>query len=689
MTSLQETARRISRGPSLQNTPLTSPLSSAKMPGRTRQCHGCHGPCDDSHRGYPTGADRCTLAHDDRCEGGIAEGFDRLDHKWRGCPIGYVSIEDDFSDDDFQENTVSTNTGVLGASSLVNGLAGISLTYRKVATNEIPPDVVTSTSTVSTSSVSSMLTTSSNPSTATSTSVTASGLGSTMFTGVGETVLDQVSAARQRLLALRQQREGLEALAELQREEELEAAETRRLQDQLNLNQKPARPRVGEAASRLRARNQPSDQNTDNYGFYNGLTLPGIRKVPGLAPVVETKIEQIRTEVPSLSRRPDASLGCLRKQPSGVPLGGPRRQLGSKARSVSSARQQNQNVFDNVGFQPSFVQDLIVIDDADPRSTHQPVQPTVNRVDLLTEDPETDPSDEEEVGKQMKLVYRRDQNGFKYRAWEAVEIKHHQVVYEWVTDERTGRQYKQPVHGQGSSQSRSAVTHHPRKHERTPTFVSLSNSEKEGKIEKKSTIIDWARKCPVLWAEKVNFDSMNAIVWLWGYLSEILAEKSSTEGPMEAGVLDAKLQHALCVLEVCASHSEKTDFDTHGWRVAKLYAHKVQAQLERGLVDWLDFAEFKANPHPSELIAAKHELEQKLRVKKKTGEELRQRGGDRPLCTTWNSSKVEGRCDWQVRNPDKGRCNRRHDCSYCTEKGHGSTNHQRSFCARRIAAGDS
>ena len=55
------------------NTPLNSPLPSAKMAvqGRTRQCHGCHGPCDDSHRGYPTGADRCTLEHDDRCEGGI------------------------------------------------------------------------------------------------------------------------------------------------------------------------------------------------------------------------------------------------------------------------------------------------------------------------------------------------------------------------------------------------------------------------------------------------------------------------------------------------------------------------------------------------------------------------------------------------------------------------------------------
>ena len=104
-------------------------------------------------------------------------------------------------------------------------------------------------------------------------------------------------------------------------------------------------------------------------------------------------------------------------------------------------------------------------------------------------------------------------------------------------------------------------------------------------------------------------------------------------------------------------------------------------------MSWSDFAEFKANPHPSELIAAKQELEQKLRVKKKAGDDGTVRR-EKPLCTTWNSSKVEGKCDWQVRNPEKGKCNRRHDCSYCLEKGHGTAYHQRSFCAKRISAGE-
>ena len=155
----------------------------------------------------------------------------------------------------------------------------------------------------------------------------------------------------------------------------------------------------------------------------------------------------------------------------------------------------------------------------------------------------------------------------------------------------------------------------------------------------------------------------------------------------------AKLQHALCVLEVCASHSDKTDFNTHGWKIAKLYAQKVQAQLDRGLVCWSDFAEIKANPHTSELIAAKQELEQELEQKKAkkaaAGDIISDcRRGNKLLCGTWNSSKVEGKCDWQVRNPDKGKCNRRHDYSYCIEKGHGTAHHQKCFCGKRIAAGD-
>ena len=151
------------------------------------------------------------------------------------------------------------------------------------------------------------------------------------------------------------------------------------------MSRKPVRPRVGDAAARLRVRNQPAENDNKDYGFYNGLTIPQIRKVPGLASVVEDRVEQVRSEVPSLGRRPNA------------PLGGPQQQLCSRSRSCGSVRQRTNN-------KHSYVNDLVVLDESVPLS--KPVRQTGRNVDLLTGDPETDPSDEEEMGQQMRLVYR-------------------------------------------------------------------------------------------------------------------------------------------------------------------------------------------------------------------------------------------------------------------------------------------
>ena len=694
------------------------------MSGRTRQCHGCHGPCDASHKGYPVGADRCPLEHTDACEGGIRDGFDRLEQKWRGCPRGYVMVEDDFSDSELYGNEVGEIEKINGRTSLGNGVASLDLGTSPNLLGGLPPvstSAVTSTKVFSLSIPERTTSAITCSGTATNTAVTGSRSGLSMSAVEGDPVSDQVTAARSRLQAMKKAREELEVLAELQRAEQLEAVQTQQLQEELQLRGRGCRPKVGEAVARLRARNQNTEQQLVENAFYDGLTMPQIRKVSGLATVVDDGIDQVRTDIPSLARRPSAMLGGPQQQAGagsfgGPPqqtgrnlagnrnLGGPHQTIGSRARSAG-LKQRSQDVFDPVRVRKpqhsqSYVQDLIVMDENVklPYSI-QPagsVQVKRGKVDLLSGDPLTDPSDEEEDEYKMKLVYRRDQHGQKYRTWEPVQEESPQVVYEWVSDARTGREYKRQVQvDRSSSTSNTRVRSSHQQLERTPTFVSISKPEKEGKSETVPNIVDWARKCPVLWAEKVSHESMNVVVWIWGYLSEILSSQSGGAPSMEPGVLEAKLQHALCVLEVCATHSEKTDFDHHGWKIARLYARKVQAQLDRGLVKWSDFTEFKSNPHPSELIAAKQELaglENNVK-KKKAFEEVKEgsrgRQADRALCTTWNSSKVEGKCDWQANNPDKGRCNRRHDCSYCAEKGYGKFFHQKTFCGKRIAAGDS
>ena len=56
-------------------------------------------------------------------------------------------------------------------------------------------------------------------------------------------------------------------------------------------------------------------------------------------------------------------------------------------------------------------------------------------------------------------------------------------------------------------------------------------------------------------------------------------------------------------------------------------------------------------------------------------------------CNTWNSSSTEGKCEFEVQYEGRS-CSRRHECSWCKEKGKKSLGHQRSFCRQRLAAGE-
>ena len=93
-----------------------------------------------------------------------------------------------------------------------------------------------------------------------------------------------------------------------------------------------------------------------------------------------------------------------------------------------------------------------------------------------------------------------------------------------------------------------------------------------------------------------------------------------------------------------------------------------------------------------ELMAAEKELVPKVNKKQKEEGTGRPRPNDdsqvrkRP-CTTWNTSTVEGKCEYEAHN-DGRTCSRKHECSWCKDKGKTSLSHQRSFCRQRIAAGE-
>ena len=227
------------------------------------------------------------------------------------------------------------------------------------------------------------------------------------------------------------------------------------------------------------------------------------------------------------------------------------------------------------------------------------------------------------------------------------------------------------------------------RNERMPAFV-VPVEEKQGKSST-PIIVQYARSCPVAWTSKVTSDKLNMGLWCWGYVAELLASRTGQTQSLQPGELETKLQHFLNLLEMALQPSNPAEFDSHSWRVARLYAEKVQQKIDRGET-WFNFeARYGADSQPHELMAAKEEVKPARKLKDPMKEDPKVKSkddkkGTKRSCTTWNTSSVEGKCDYEV-NSDRS-CDRRHECSWCKEKGKWSLHHQRSFCRQRIAANE-
>ena len=447
----------------------------------------------------------------------------------------------------------------------------------------------------------------------------------------------------------------------------------------------------------------------DFNSYYTGPTIKDIRKVKGLKKNVTYQIEDIRSDIPSLGRRPSADTGHQT---------GARSKHSNSKSSVQPTAVKPRSKLDREfeefqEFKAWKERHTATASESDSDAT--PPRPKVS-IDMVT-----DPSSSEEESQPVILVYRRDKHGKKYRNWEPYLTKQESTTshkYTWVTDPVTGREYKEKVSAKPAEQRQTqpqvskssskyldhrTVSETPstgyKKGVRSPAHDSHVNQDRvpgiipldsrEGKPdEKKATTIDWIRNCPVNYAEKIKLDETNLPLWVWGYLSEILAARTGLSPDMPRGELEARIQHLLCVLQVVLVHSEKSDFMNKGWTIASIYAKRVQQKLDRGLESWRDFGRFGHDPHPSEMFAAKTEADKKAPTRKRKEDEKPPSKDKRPECMSWNNSEVEGKCKYLVDNPSATRCTRRHDCSYCMEKGHGTLMHQRRFCRRRRDAGD-
>ena len=663
---------------------------------RARVCHGCHSPIDEGHQGYPSGAEKCPLDHWEDCAGGIPR--DNTD--WRPCPCSSASEGSGIgsgNDSDLLERTVAEPEvqGVgLGAAVTEEVLLAESVP----AGNEEKSEKIIGLDSSDTDDEENALAKLEDA-----------------YALLHEQKIKQDKEKTERV-----KRERRERIAFLKSENgKLSSAMggdiggtkrkvTSKLPQIKPAVTKPLKTKPGHASSNKDVldkhdvgagawgpafqdhlnRNQlNSAQYTPGEDrIYSGLDINEIRKIPEMRAEVDGLINLIKSKVPSLDCRPSHVPGQKLPPP----------QHGSEHAEIIEDFVFHRQP-DGTLAKVRVVSDLVEATSEPQHKSH-------------VDDLET--SSDEDCDMVPKTGYRfrwmRDSDGEKYNVEEKIPEKpSSRKVYQYVRD-ASGRSYKRLVPVKSKPIAVSSTTT-PRyidhrsttanldvrsvESERRPGFISVSTGptveEKQGKGNTPD-IVQYARDCPVSWTSKVTSEKINLALWSWSYIAHLLASRTGQAPSLGQGELEARMQHFLNVLEIALQPSSSSEFEGHSWRIARLYAEKIQNKVDRG-ENWIKFDEkYGRDSQPSELMAAREEIGPKLQVRKVKGKEEEKKElpkGPRRLCTTWNTSTVEGKCDWEVQNEGKA-CDRRHDCTWCKEKGKRSLFHQRTFCRQRLASGE-
>ena len=655
---------------STSTSPSPQPVDSLLFPNKmTRICHGCHAPIDDDHKDYPTGWQKCPLDHWSGCLGGVVEGKAANGSEWRGCPQDYVHVEavTDGSDEELDNGLNKEDISIINGDEANGAGAG--------ALDKDQTDVVTNLEIVE----------------------------EIAKKGLGEELVDEARLILQyeeanKLLKQQAATRAKEGAAAQGRKLEMLKAENLRLSQAMggdiggakvrkvphpkDLKLGVSRNPVQEHLSRRDHR--ASEFRPEDDSLYTGINMKGIRKIPVLQTQVDKLVGKVQSRAPSLDRRP-SFIGV---------------------RDSSLAPQHTEVA-------PEFVyrecEDGTMRKVRTPQSRDLLPVPRPGQIDGLDTSSDEDCDVEPQPGNVFK--WWRDENGEKYFTEEKqVRQQQQEMVYRYVKDEATGRSYKRlvlkddpdrelvsqwvidpetglkvkmlvpsqlgstkPKIGQQSSShlvrftsspgSRSqagdgfttplplSVRRRSSQHSSTtfpPRNLSDLKDDKQGKMP---TIIQFARNCPVSWTSKITSDKLNMGLWCWSYMAELLATRTGQADPLPSGELEARMQHFLNVLEVALQPSAPTDFDNHGWKVARLYAEKVQHKVERGDT-WLSFEQrYGSDSQPHELMAAEKELAPKgpKVPKQPKDEEVKIKDGEKKkTCTTWNSSSTEGKCEFEV-----------------------------------------
>ena len=195
---------------------------------------------------------------------------------------------------------------------------------------------------------------------------------------------------------------------------------------------------------------------------------------------------------------------------------------------------------------------------------------------------------------------------------------------------------------------------------------------------------EFSRYCQVDYSEKVKTDNANLVMFMFGYINQILASRQGIIAPMSEPELVGRLQHLLHLLELTAMFSTNLDFCPFSWQRARNYNARIFSDLDLGALSW---ASIPSKLDPTSMMQSIEAVPKPEPAKKKFEENPKKKAEDAP-CPKWNTCEVNGKCQFEADNPSK-KCSKPHICSYCYSKfGFTRTNHKESACNKKKEEGD-
>ena len=197
---------------------------------------------------------------------------------------------------------------------------------------------------------------------------------------------------------------------------------------------------------------------------------------------------------------------------------------------------------------------------------------------------------------------------------------------------------------------------------------------------------EYAKFCTVEYAKKAKPENCNLVLYVWGYLAQILAAKQGQISPMTEQEQVGRIQHLLHVMELCAMQSSSTDFNSQAWLCARNYSDRVFQDLDSGATTWSQIG-FKMHPTNMMMSMSAHPKVAPEKVKVKTaGGTIQQDSSPATLCPKWGTCDVEDKCQWEVDNPRRS-CNRSHHCAFCLKNFRQTRKHKENDCRKRLKHG--